>query len=499
MKFDLPKAKRCAAWGLPAAVLAAGLFVLLFRLGDFPLKDWDEAIYAEITRELIRTGDPVQLYYNHTPYYNKPPLYFWLAQIPMRTLGFSEFSSRLPGSLFGLATLAGMIALGRRLHSTAAGCAAALLLLSSAMFLENGSRHATPDSLLVALGVWALWAKIRSRDEPVYRLALAALLALGFMAKSVAIAPLAAALLAMHFLDGDFRRWSKRDYRRALALMLVIVLPWYILMTLRDARDFWYYHLLWNVVKRATDPGTIAASHVREGSYYVTFLWNQLTYLWPILLLLAWWVIDRSAGRAWWKINGRFAGLLFLAAAFPVALFSLSTNKTWWYIVPSAPPIMMAAGLLIAETGKRAMASWWRTSLWVVVMGFLVFNAQRAGRSALEGQIRNGWNAFGNLSVLAKQVEAQAEAHGMKNPLVLYQQHSPTFWVYSPFEVVSLPDYYDQLKEGRFVLDPKYDGVLIIGPEWLLDELATNNPPATILVRQSRLALARMDIEPGGK
>ena len=87
----MSKVSRCPLAGTAAFWLVAAV-VLLYRLGDFPLKDFDEAGYAEVAREMLRTGDYLTLHFNHAEFFEKPPLYFWASQLVIRALGFSEFS-----------------------------------------------------------------------------------------------------------------------------------------------------------------------------------------------------------------------------------------------------------------------------------------------------------------------------------------------------------------------------------------------------------------------
>jgi 4-amino-4-deoxy-L-arabinose transferase-like glycosyltransferase len=90
-------------------------------------------------------------------FFEKPPLYFWASGLVIGALGFSEFTSRLPGVIFGALTLWVTTRWGRDLGGIVCGVVSGSLLLSTAMFLENGSRHATHDSLLLFLTMAVLW------------------------------------------------------------------------------------------------------------------------------------------------------------------------------------------------------------------------------------------------------------------------------------------------------------------------------------------------------
>src|SRR6266699_3857618 len=93
----------------------------------------NEGMYAEVAREILRSGDWLTTRINGAPYLNKPPLLFWLSAVVLRVAGQSE----LPRLISGLAALGAMVVLydlGRRLwprHATAGAWAAAVYLSSA--------------------------------------------------------------------------------------------------------------------------------------------------------------------------------------------------------------------------------------------------------------------------------------------------------------------------------------------------------------------------------
>jgi 4-amino-4-deoxy-L-arabinose transferase-like glycosyltransferase len=439
--------------------LVAGV-VLLYRLGSFPLKDFDEAIYAEVAREMLRTGDYLTLYFNHSVFFEKPPLYFWTSQLVIRVLGFSEFSSRLPGVLFGGLTLWATMRWGRDLGGTACGLVSASLLLSTAMFLENGSRHATHDSLLLFLTAAALWAQWRSRRaaEPGYGIAV--LLGLAVLAKSAAALPLFLILGLLHWLLGDYRTWTRAAYLGSLLVFGLIVAPWYLIETIRHGMPFWHSHLGQMVWERATRSGFLFD---RGPTYYVRFLIAQLAYLWPLGVLA---LLVGTEARMWHRTHlieslrvRRELVLTFaLAIGVPIVLFSAARNHTWWYILPSVPPLCLVGGLLFEEGRRRSRAGGWRRLLFWTLAGLALVSAAWKVQSTLRLQIHNGIAVYGPQAQLAKRVSHHASALGIPQAVMLFPRFSPTVAAYVTFPVVFDPDYAARLvemspREAIFVLD----------------------------------------------
>ena len=97
------------------AVVAALLF--FHSLGRVPLFDWDEINFAESAREMIETKNYMQVQINYEPFWEKPPLFFWMQVAAMKVFGVNEFAARLPNALCGVATLLILFGIGRRLHN----------------------------------------------------------------------------------------------------------------------------------------------------------------------------------------------------------------------------------------------------------------------------------------------------------------------------------------------------------------------------------------------
>lgn len=436
---------------LAAAFWVLAAVILLYRLGDFPLKDWDEAIYAEVSREILRTGDIFTLYYNHDPFFDKPPLYFWVGHLAMRLLGFSEFSARLPGVLFGVLTLWATIRFGREVGGVGCGLASGTLLLSTAMFLENASRHASPDSLLLFLTVAALWAQWRGRRVPALRYVAVTLVGFAFLTKSAAAVPLLVILLLIHWLLADYRTWTLGAHVRAVLLLGAIVVPWYAVQTALHGFPFWWQHIGLMVWERATRTGFL---YSRGSFYYVRFLIEQLTYLWPLGVMVLWMGVESRAWRQparlpdFLRTHREVSLTLLLAITVPVVLFSAARNHTWWYILPAVPPLSVMGGLVLRNVARRMWYGMWRKALFGALLGLLVFNAVSHVTTALRDQIRNGIKVYGPQAQLAKKVATYAGAMGLENPVVFFPRDSPSIAAYIPFRVVFGPHYANNLNPG---------------------------------------------------
>ncbi len=101
---------------LAAIVFIAALLFIPF-LGSVHLFDWDEVNFAESAREMIETGNYSRVQINYQPFWEKPPLFFWLQVISMKLFGINEFAARFPNAICGIITLVCLFHIGRKAFS----------------------------------------------------------------------------------------------------------------------------------------------------------------------------------------------------------------------------------------------------------------------------------------------------------------------------------------------------------------------------------------------
>ncbi len=101
--------------------LLAGLLFFTTFLGSVHLFDWDEVNFAESAREMLVTGNFTQVQINYRPFWEKPPLFFWLQSLSMSLFGINAFAARLPNAIFGVITLLTFLRIGTRKYSLQMG------------------------------------------------------------------------------------------------------------------------------------------------------------------------------------------------------------------------------------------------------------------------------------------------------------------------------------------------------------------------------------------
>ena len=285
---------------------------------------------------------------------NKPPLTYWLIGISFKLFGANYGSARLPSVLAALLILAIVYLLGTRLEGKRAGLLAVALLASSYLFLSF-ARMAMSDMLLtlfvtasLACFVVALMDR-GSRSKALGLLGYVAL-ALGVLTKG----PVVVALVAVPFgLELAFRR-NREDVKRlrllpGLFLFLLIAAPYFFLVYLRLGAGPLRFFFFGENLQRFT--GQIYGASGRPVWYELAAFFSDFAP-WSLLVFVALWFNWRR--RTQTKSSTR---LLYLWLGCAIVLFSLSSFKLDYYLLPAMPAsaLIIAPVMANAETLSRFM------------------------------------------------------------------------------------------------------------------------------------------------
>lgn len=109
--------------GLPYALTGAFFLLWSVGLGSVPLFDWDEVNFAECAREMRQTGEYLYAQIGYLPFWEKPPLFFWVQALSMEIWGENALGARFPNAVIAALTLLALYETGRRWHGQAFGTA----------------------------------------------------------------------------------------------------------------------------------------------------------------------------------------------------------------------------------------------------------------------------------------------------------------------------------------------------------------------------------------
>ena len=113
-------------------VIIGALFFIPY-LGNVHLFDWDEINFAESAREMMVTGDYLNVRIDYEPFHEKPPLFIWFQAASMHIFGINEFAARLPNALCGIITFLAIFSIGKKFFDEKFGLIWVLVYLGSVL------------------------------------------------------------------------------------------------------------------------------------------------------------------------------------------------------------------------------------------------------------------------------------------------------------------------------------------------------------------------------
>src|SRR3989344_7602006 len=76
--------------------------LFFYKLGQTSLVSWDEAWYAEVAKNIMRSGSLINMTWNSHPYFDHPPAGYWLMALSYKLFGVNEFWTRFPSAIAGI-------------------------------------------------------------------------------------------------------------------------------------------------------------------------------------------------------------------------------------------------------------------------------------------------------------------------------------------------------------------------------------------------------------
>jgi len=334
---------------------------LIFLLGSanlsLPLQEPDEGRYAAIAATMQGSGDWLVPRLNGIPYWEKPPLYFWLAAGSIAIFGRSEAAVRLPSLLASGLSVLLVVHWAKRLKMSSSPLIPGLILLSFPLFLLLG-RTALVDPTLAFLTGIALYAGYRSFVESsqsgrqwgalFWGAAALACLTKGPIGAVLPVAP-TLVYLAVHRDGRGFRRLLDPI---GLGVFAVLALPWYLFMESEQPGYLSEFILSQNLDRFAT------GGEFRKDKpiwFYVPLL-LAATFPWSAALLAR--IGRRAPSPATTDAHQLARRYLLCAVLVPLFILSLAHSKLPTYLLPLMTPLSLWAALeLNGRSGDEPAAA----------------------------------------------------------------------------------------------------------------------------------------------
>ncbi|MBI3139587.1 MAG: glycosyltransferase family 39 protein [Sphingobacteriales bacterium] len=341
---------------LAAGMNFSGLFV--------PLLDPDAGIYASISKQMVQSGDYLNLHFQGKDWLDKPHFPFWLTAFFFKIFGISTWSYKLPGILLALTGAGYTYLFARQQYNKTTGLWASFILLCSLHFLaSNNDVRAEP--FLTGLIIAAVYHFSNSFNKLIswHLLAACVFTAAALMTKGpFSLVPIGGALAGELILKRNWKQLFHPRWLIAFVLLTLFISPelyslWYqfdshpekIIFDKTNVSGIRFF--LWDSqFGRFFNTGPIKGKG--DPFFFLhTLLWAFLP--WALLMYAALYLKIKSAfsktGRAhseWYSISGSLPTIL---------MFSLSGFQLPYYTNIIFPFLAILTAAFVMELKEKGV------------------------------------------------------------------------------------------------------------------------------------------------
>ena len=327
-----------------AALFAISSLVLLWGLGTGSLTSWDEGLYGGVSREMLKTGNWIDLRWAGEPWSDKPPLSMWMTVIFYKLFGVNELAVRLFSALCGIGTILVTYLFARKLYSRGAALSSALVLLTTWHFIWS-SRVGMLDIPLTFFIALSLFLFKAGEENKICLFFSPVAFALAFLIKGMAAAVVPVTIVIYLALFGNFRMLKERALLLGILAAALILGAWHWAALSHYGQKFVQDYFVKHLLTRTT---TAMDGHTGNILTYFGVLpnkgrpWSAVGL--TLIPFIAWMMFTRK---------GRENALPLTWACVIIVLFSLVKTKIHWYIMPIYPALALMTGWAVEKLFKK--------------------------------------------------------------------------------------------------------------------------------------------------
>jgi 4-amino-4-deoxy-L-arabinose transferase len=332
-------------WALPLLLVLMALAYLL-PLGTHGLWIPDETRYAQISQNMLLSGNWVSPHFMDVRYFEKPVAGYWMIAIGQALFGQNLFGVRFASALSTALSVLLCYLIARRMWNEPRKSFACALLYMSLTVIAAQAGYANLDpqfTFWVNLSLVALWFAVDSTGRG-QRLTAWAVLGLacgmGFMTKGF-LAWLLPVLIALPWMLWQ-KRWRELLVYGPVAIVVAVAvsLPWVLAVHAQEP-DYWRFFFWHEHIRRFAGED---AQHDAPWWYYLPLL---VGFSLPWVALL-----PPALKQAWQTRRQSNIAFLLLWLWMPLIFFSLSKGKLPAYILPCLLPLALLLGHTLADRLK---------------------------------------------------------------------------------------------------------------------------------------------------
>lgn len=315
-------------------LIALALAVYVPGMAGLPLFDRDEGWYAQVSREMVQSGDWLVPTYLGEVWLAKPPLLYWLVGGSFSLFGVGTWQARLVPVLLGVLNVLLVARLGERVVGRGVGLWAGAIFVTMGLPAVAGRLVLTDGPTLTCI-LLAVLLHVRLADRGAGHLSSIGYwlaIGLGLLAKGPAIVLFAGAFGLSLMAAGRWRGWLD-NWRFWLWLPLspAVAGPWYAYIAAQAEGTFWSQFVGYEILSRLA-----SAPHGHSGppGYHLLIALAGLLPWTPLAIA----AVADAFGR--WRAD-RPGRLLLLWWLIPWLVLEIIRSKLPHYTLPAYVPLAL--------------------------------------------------------------------------------------------------------------------------------------------------------------
>lgn len=314
-------------------VLFLSIILFFINLGGPAFLDYDGATYAKVISDTESSGEILTLKWNDGPWFEKPPLYFWLSMGVNKIISDVEFAYRFSSALAGILSILLVMLITFRLRKNYYIVAlAGGILLTMGLLLEAGQQVRLDVPVTLAI-LFTFYSFLKAKENSRWYVGVGIGIALGVLIKSV-IGFLGGIFIIIWALTQWDFKWLKNSWLWIGGIFSVLlILPWHIYETIIYGTAFWNSYLFENILSRYNE-------NILGGDSFSNLDYIQYSFLYTV----PWLIVFVLAGiKTVYDFIKKKSGLIrdelgmLTIVLFTYGLFFSANTKLLYYILPAIP------------------------------------------------------------------------------------------------------------------------------------------------------------------
>ena len=329
------------------------------------LLDDNDSFHAEVVREMVQSGDWVNLKVdNGIRYLEKAPLMYWLAAVSVSAFGLHDWAIRLPLALFSLLLILLVFRFGVRFWGEKGGFYSGLVI-ATGLGLYAFTRIFLPDVILSFFIAFCLYMylrivteegeakKIGPLDPRCAALYISA--ALAVLTKGLIGVVFSGAIVFVHMLvTGNWRVLKRLQIGYGVIIFLIVAAPWHVAAAMANPDFLWFYFIREHLLRY------LGMRYPKDYDTVPRLLFWVLHLVWLFPWSAFIWGLVRNFPRSIrpQEKTAQVCLFLFLWIGVILAFFAFSTTQEY-YTLPTLAAFALLLGKGMADLDARQTSTGW--------------------------------------------------------------------------------------------------------------------------------------------